>query len=674
MSATTLDTIPSIDLTKAGATRSLPVQIIQRRGQPDRPVPVSRTPKAGYPQPTSIGSDPAARRNYDIDEIIFADWSGGMGEDTYPPQTAPTSFQWSQCETRYHGLLACRPLPTLLGSGVAALATAGVRVIELGYANARLFAYAPSTKGYRLNGSTWTVVQDSGAADITGIRSHALGLAGIFIANGTNVYRSVDAATWETLAKVGLTNPSLLAIFDEKLWCLDPTSVSTPTRTLESLYSSSNASSVAYGSVTWTAGNTFIHNAKEQAVKLFTWKDPNDSGRDTLWCLTTWRLLYYDYYAQTPAWVTWFQAKRSGGALAATDCHVWGRNGNLYVAWGQDTDQLWEFTGSTIDNPDPNARGGMPLGTRVGPVRLVGNGHHLVAFGYPSSRDATSTGATLAMSDAKTFHHLLDDSTKSVLGGGVGASLCWTVLLSAGTGQVYEQPLPDESSIPQHAYGRTYDSAALTHKSAWIHGGFRNVWKNLRYVEVDCIKDNGDPGLNTGATVVVKVYNRKDHSTTTLATLTDASTFPAVCTTTGGIDFKECQIWLALTRGTATSATPLIRAVKVGYRPRPKQRYSYAVRVDLRDEAPAFQTADGLFKGYSASSLRTWLDELNDNDDSGLPDALVTFAYGGEGYSTHPRRRSITDCEVLVTAQEDPEGGDGVYLVQCNDVSAPSSG
>lgn len=679
MSATTLDTIPFIDVTKSGVTRSLPVQIIQRAGQPDRAVPLSRTPKTGYPQPTSIGSDPAARRNYDIDEIIFADWSGGMGEDIYPPQTAPTSFQWSQCETRYHGVLACRPLATQLGSTITGLGTVSSNaVIHYVQSTPLIYVHQAGKKAYAYSGGAWSAAQDGAAADITGLMDVTPIPTGIIAVNGTLVYRDVagGAPPWEATAVTGLTSPQLAEWFDEKAWVLDRTNPGTPNRYVYTLYSSANFASVAAASVTWTANAAFtISNANSPVpLDLFIWKDPNDSGRDTLWCMRDDGLLYLDYYAQTPAWVFW--GRFGNPNPAAWRPLPWLRNGNLYAVAGQ-SDALTEWTGNTIDTIGPNARGGLPAGTKVMPTVLAQNSHHLFAFCINLTSDTNSLGGVLAMSEAKTFHHLYSRAT-ICRGGGVYGDTLYAAFLdsdSAPTGvNVYSLNVPDDSGIPQHASGRTYDSAALTHKSAWIHGGFRNVWKNLRYVEVDCIKDNGDPGLNAGATVAVQVYNRKDHSTTTLATLTDASTFPAVCTTTGGIDFKECQIWLVLTRGTATSATPLIRAVKVGYRPRPKQRYTYAVRLDLRDEAPAFGTPGGQFKGYSASSLRTWLDELNDSDDAGLPDALVTLAYGGEGWSTHPRRRSIADCEVLVTAQEDAEGGDGIYLVQFNDVSAPASG
>lgn len=742
MSAAALDTIPFISVQKGGVTRFLPVQLIQRRGQPDRPVPVSRNPKTGYPQPVSIGSDPAARRNYDIDEVIFADWSGGMGADTYPPQAAPTSFQWSQCETRYSGVLACRPLPTALAATTGLLGARGIRALETGLTNASPLCWAIATKCYRYTGSALTAVQ-SGGVDISTVQSVVRGMSGVFLANGTNVYRATDGIAYTAMALGAMTGPQKLAFFDEKVWCLDvvaSTGYSTAT-----VYSSADLMTAAGGGGTWTAGNLFRYQntgtLPEYPVKLLTWTDPNDSNRTTLWCLTTRRLLYYDYYAQTPAWVTWFQARQTGGGYAFTDSEVWGRNQNLYAAWMQDF--LWEFTGRTIDNPAPNALGGLPQGTQLRPHILGSNGHHLFAFGTYSDSDFTSFGATVAMTEAKAFHHILNGQF-IVVGGGVGEGKVWT-LAESSTVTLYEQTVPDDSAIPQHAAGRTYDSATLFHKSAWLHCGFRNVWKNLRYLELDCIADSGDPGLNTGATVLVQVRTRHrsavdqlngliNGSTTsvvvdtgatfaagdlilvdgelmyvtgkatntltvtrgwaslpstatshndntpvyvvgkTLGTLTDASTFPAVATLTGGIDFKECQIWLALTRGTATSATPLIRAVKVGYRPRPKQRFTCGVSVDVRDNAPAFAAPDGLWRGYSASSYRVWLDELGDNDDSGLPDALVTLAYGGEGNTLHPRYRSIPDCEVLVSAQEDPEHGDGLYLVQFNDVSPPASG
>jgi hypothetical protein len=325
--------------------------------------------------------------------------------------------------------------------------------------------------------------------------------------------------------------------------------------------------------------------------------------------------------------------------------------------------------GATIERASWNRRHGLPDGTRLSPYSLAANENGLYVFCGPHPADGGSQGAALFMDDGQNFHPLYDATNRTVRGGGVGTDAIWVIVQDGTGGEARELANPDGLAVPPNVSGRTFDTAANVLVSPWLHMGLVNTNKRLLFFEIDCLKSDGTKGLNSGATVQVEYRGRGSASWTSAGTLTSAGVFPAVLAVAGGWSFKELQVRLTLTAG-SSSAPALVRALKIGYRPRPKVRHTYQVRVDLRDEAPAFATADGLFAGYSASKLRTLLDEFADNDDAGQEDTLVGLAYGGEGNLLHPRRRSIPQCELTVLAQEDATGGDGLYLLAFSDVSA----
>lgn len=687
MSATMLETVPSVEVTKDGTTYYFPIQTSADRNGALRAMPIVRTPKLAFPPPLVITGPTGGqfRRNYDIDEVVITDWSSGMGEETYPPNEEVRSYQYGQCDSRWPNVLVSRPLAVQLGSNTASMDLTTARVIELNYTNATLLWYAvdygpsasPNNNAYRYTGSAWTKIQHSGV-DIANVRSHAVGMSGVIIEGdtgggaGQRAYRSTDGVTWVRTASAG-AGSMVLCMFDSRVWVVGFLSSGLTKY-------STDFWTAAADSNTWTSGATVGLATGEYPNKLFVWTDPQGSGRPTLWLMTNCRLLSYDYYAATPSWQEFFmfQTPQEAAAYSPTymkggDAVVSPRDGNLYATvYGREW--IWEFTGSAVLRHSWNKRHGMTSGTRLTPYTLAANesGLYLFCGGHPG--DSASKGAALFMDDAKNFHPLYDQATNEVYGGGVGTHDLWVVTPSTTNGQVWHLENPDVLSVPPRVTGRTFDSADNITYSAWIHCNLKNVNKRLLYFEVDCLKADETKGLDSGATVKIAYRGRGSASWTTTTTITDASTFPNVIEVTGGWSFKEMQVRITLTRGSATSATPILRALKIGFRVRPKQRYTYAVPIDLRDDAPAFQTADGLYRGYTASKLRGILDELGDNDDSGADDTLVGLAYGGNGNSTHPRRRSVAQCEVLVQAQEGAQSGDGRYMLMFNDVSAPSSG
>lgn len=682
MSAYDEPSVPFIAVGDGSTTRWLPVQQRGGKGTVGPAVPIARTPKIAFSQPLVIASDGGTerRRNLDVSEIIFATWGDGMGEEEYAETETIASFQVSRCDTRFPRTLVCRPLATLLGSAITGLAGSGLRIIPTTYSGCRLLLHGLGTKLYAYNGSAWSAVQ-VGGVDITNITHVVRTLTGIYAAKTSGpVYRTTDGSTWEALAVAGMTLPQGLVGFDNKLFTLDygtPNGVATA-------FAHSNITAAA-ASTTWASTAAFYFpQGAELFGKLLIWRYPPDSGKPTIWALTNRRLQYLDYYAATPTWKEWadFSHLMNGGQ-ANLDAAVHPRTGNLYVIPGPRADYLVEYTGTTDDRLGPNMRGGLPVGRKVQPMVLQGNGRHLVMWGGTPADDLTSTGAVLAMTESRGWHHLYDHTTKTVLGGGMGTDYStgegriWVAVLNSGNCEVYELVNPDRGDLPRHTTSRTYDSAACVHTSAWTDMGIENVNKRVVHVELDCEKANGQPGLDTGATVKVEILGY-DGTTTNLGTVTASSTFPAVLPISGGLVGKKFKLQLTLTRGTATTATPIVKAAKLGFLRRPKRRYSYRAVVDLRDEAPAFKET-GQFNGYSADVLREWLLGLVDNDNGASDDPLVSLAYGGIGpdgaaYESGPTYVSVPQCELVVVPLESPEYGTGIYQCTFNDVSAPTSG
>lgn len=692
MSVAGVEQHPYVTVTKATVgARALPVQLVGPAANA-RPVGVSRTPKVTFPQPVALG-DSGARRNYDIDEFELSSWTEGMGEDTYPGHTPPASFAYGTLETRYPGVLTLRPQAVQLGAKFPLHPDHHASILELGATEARLVVAGYASAGQRLTAAgAWTPLLLGGTAQ--SLTQGLLAAPGMHVATGFTLYRSSDGVTWTQSAQGAMLHPTYLAQFDNRLWCLDVNPAAAPGAQVLQLYQSTDIGSLANpAAATWAAGAVLTLPAREFAVRLFVWVDPSDNDRPALWLLTERRLFFLDYYSQAPSWQEWFVARRAdtnGTVKGWATVHP--KNNGLYASFGgYDSRWVWEFIGPgrTVARYSPNAKGGYPFPVVIpapgpplpglvpqSPWGLWADNLGLYVFGGADETLGGTNEGLLVMADPGAFHSVWGASWR-VLAGGIGDRALWVAGLynQADTSStVWEISLDGQERLPQHALGRRYERpSGATLCSAWVHCGYKNVWKNLRYVEVDCVRQDGTPGLETGRLTVL--VRSRAGGLTNLGSLTSASSFPAVLTVPGGVNFKEAQVVLAVdaTVGPAVNA-PYVRAVKLGYRPRPKQRYTYAVRLDLRDDAPAFRAADGQFRGQTAASLRLFVDELSDNDDPGGPDPLVGLSYGGRGSSLAPLYRSIPDCEVLVTAQESPDGGDGLYLLQFNDVSAPGSG
>ncbi len=679
MSATGLATLPYLEITQAGTTRRVPTEVrLDKDGHPVGPVPVAAVAKLSFPQPLAIAGPTGGeyRRNYDIDEVIMNDWSRGLSVDKYPAGVAPSGANSGELDTRAPGYLT--PPRTVTDTGTSATTAVPKRYLNPGYTNATVLQWTKNTsdKAYRYaGGTTWTILQ-SGASDLYW-RDAGEGLGfvwavGVNAGGTTGVYRSADGIAWDTMAKGAMTLPRLVCCFDEKVCALDL--FNNPA----TLYISSDLPTAAAGAGTWATGNSFRVTGNETLERLFVWQYPPDRGQPTLWVLTSSRLLFYDYYAATPTWKEFFRFRSPFNTTAivaqSCDAYVWAVDGNLYTCSNYD-EHLTQFTGNAVTRLKLNRDGGLPSTQRLAPTILAGDRDFVYAFCSLSGTDAQAAGGVVAIAPGGAHHHVYRPTTvgHQVVGGYAGLDVLWVARYEGSSTSRTIQVENSDPTVAPHlrSTNASYDSASKTMTTGWLHCNLLNVNKRLLYFELDCLKMDGSPGLESGCTVQVEYQPRTSTSWTSAGTLTSASTFPAVMAISGGLAFKEARLRFTLQRGGTATSCPIVAAVKPGYRPQPVRRMQYTFRLDVRDNAPAFRGQEQQFNGQSASKLRAFLDGLCDNDPQ---DSFVSLAYGGEGNSLDPRYTTVSLAEVQVQAQHDPQKGDGLYLLLASDVSSPAAG
>src|SRR5207244_4596467 len=119
---------------------------------------------------------------------------------------------------------------------------------------------------------------------------------------------------------------------------------------------------------------------------------------------------------------------------------------------------------------------------------------------------------------------------------------------------------------PRQGASRRSDATnAVTHELAWFTGGVPLLSKIVLDVTTMCVYDNGvikdAPGLPTGASIRYD-YRLDGGGVVTLGTITDAQTaWPAVLPFSSPALYKKGKLYEVITRGTATSATPIRTAV-----------------------------------------------------------------------------------------------------------------
>jgi hypothetical protein len=294
----------------------------------------------------------------------------------------------------------------------------------------------------------------------------------------------------------------------------------------------------------------------------------------------------------------------------------------------------------------------------------------LVGFGQEKSGTANSGRAVALRGDGwHTLHRHLTAAAK-VRGGGWGNGLLLTIL---SDGSVYQLDLPDDLTPPQYASGRGYDSAVVTHELAWFTGGVPLLSKIVLDVTVMCVYDNGTikdaPGLPTGATIRYD-YRLDGGGVVTLGTITDAQTaWPAVLAFSSPALYKKGKLYEVITRGTATTATPIRTAVSWHWQRRERQKFDYTVRVDLN-----YRGGGREWLGRTAAQQRAELLALANPNTAAGQTGVTTFSYGGGPDGTGPNATTVAQARVEVAPVEDPVTGRGEMLVVLRDVTPDPSG
>lgn len=618
-------------------------------------VSVAQSPDEGFPPPLAIGP-PEQRTDLRTRQQILRDWRRGMGEDEYDETQGTMSFRYSQCDTRFRNVLVSRALWTRLGSATTVANTLGARIAYVGTGTAKWFQYGTTAtaKYYSTATSQWVATTLA-----NGSTFYTRGAGGLYLIHDslTSISYSTDAITWSAVsvaginALFGVVEVRGLAIHDAKLFTLAYNNAGG-----YALMQSANPTS---GAATWTQLGTLTLDPAEQIRQLFVWKFPAQPERGGLFCLTNHNIWWYDDTADAAsvtAWKLWHKwdlpYPTYFGYGHAT---VHGATGDLYVMPHIDQDKLWQFTGSTITPHGPNERGGLPRARQGSIVWSAANGQVLVAWvSAGNSIGVGGTGMVAVLNEQEGWHHVWDDlgTAQTVIGGGLGPTSAVIILDS---GIAIELPLPDSSELPQYATAaRSYDPSALNHDTAKMDLGSPGIRKVALYHEMNA-------KIPSGASVQV-LYRLDDSDQTgaftSLGTATTATAMPWRAGFPANTTFRQAELRYTLTRGTATSATPIVTAGILHTTLLPPARFNTAFSITLRPERYGMTQTEA---GYGLTGLRDWL--------------LATHGQIVSYTVSHPGEAlTLARGQMVVSPTLDPVTALGRVTVQVRDLTTPSSG
>lgn len=663
---------PRVTITRAldGTSRTLPLEEVDGNY-----LDIAQSPDEGFPPPLAIGS-PEQRTDLRTRQHISRDWRRGMGEDEYDETQGATSFRRSRADTRFKNVLVCRPLPVRLGGSTTLdTITPGTQIVtRVAYvgSTARWFAYSNDLNPYyfRESDDTWVSLDASFGG---GTLVFHQGSGGMFYVHGvySDLSHSTNGATWTAVdiaditAAIGIHQFFGVTTHDSKVFLLARDNTYDTTHVL---FQSTDAHT-APASANWTQLGTVVLGAGELPTGLFTWKFPPQPERGGVFMQTTRRLFWYDDTADaasTTAWKEWhdFRVVLQDTAFRAFPFALtWPRTLDLYVFPASSQDSLYQFTGSSVATHGPNKRGGLPPTEQHTFGWAQANSHSLVAWLRGSTQVGSgNTGLVAALNESEGWHHVFaPDATsvsgfpasQSIIGGGLGPDSVLTVL---SNGQVWEQAFFDSASLPQYATtARSYDPTPLIHDTAKMDIGSPTIPKAALYHEMNA-------KIPDGASVAV-AYRLDDSDQTgawtTLGTATSATAMPWRVGFANGTTFRQAELRYTLTRGTATSATPIVYSGILHATLLPPARFNTVFRVDLRAEK--FRNGDRTIDGYGLEELRTWV--------RGCHGQIVAFEV------THPGGvLAVTRGQAAVTPTEHPLDGLGRYTFQIRDLTTPSSG
>lgn len=629
------------------------------------PAPIDVAPQVAFPDAIILG-DSSRRSDQRVASVIQSDWTGGIGTMDYIESQGVDTVRDSFVDTRFPGMLVSSRRETWSFSVLTGAPLSPGQHIEF-FTSSPTTVYLAWAKG----------VAPSRYDRTTGL----WGSAGTFLPNGfawfnnravfsttTGIFTSPDGSTW-TQAPGMATNCTGVTHHDNKLWTIRASD--------NGLVGTSDVTAA-----TWTVYITLQLQAGEIVMQLFDWR--NARGARALYVLTNQRIIGYD--DDDREFSTFFDCtdllSASPNALPAAS--VWSNNDDLYVTFFDPnntslTDTVIHFNGSVVEVLSPNKRGGLLPADQFSLLFLRGSENFLYAFAGRRAKNVTGGGRILAMNAQQGWHTMaVGTDANPIVGGGYAAGMLIIVrkdgtVTGLETGDGLGTPLTVGSTVD-------YATVPLTVESAYLDGGTPGIAKRLLWVRVNClVRDNSlgsQFGLPVGATV--KVEYRIDNGPWTALTavkvngvvspltngvLDSGVAFPAMLPLGNELGVS-CTRWawrLSLTAATGGAGSPIVSEVSWHYIRQPEVRYSYRVRVDLRDEQWGGEALPQ-FGGKTAAQLRQTLLSWPGK-------GLTTFSYGRGAAAVN-----LSAVDVVVRPVESAWEGLGLYDVVVRDLSTPNSG
>jgi hypothetical protein len=643
--------------------------------------PVQPRGQVPYPTPIQQGDPTQVTNNLVAAETVTTQ-VGGMGADSYTEsggETPLTAHTVSDAMTLY-GPVTCRHLPTQLGTLPGSPLTGRWHAEYVGLTNCLWLAWQwGAGHVYRWTGAAWVDITTTYPAMQCGGTLTRMGGAlvlgcGSLVAGTESVQYSSDGIAWFTSGNLAsYVIGRGVAAHNGLLYAL--ASFGQPPNWL-SVVASTSYQNFAAARVIGVAQQGTIDYQAHHGVELREWRDGD--GNRALWVVTNQALYLLDDTTGT------FQRVRDirnyGGSSTTLTPHlcVWESDDNAYLTLYDPSgdggrDQVIQFTGGSRLNVGPTRPGryGLRDADKFRFSHLVGGADgFLVGFGQERSGTANTGRAVALRGDG--WHTTYRDLTAvgKVRGGGWGGGLLATIL---SDGRVFQTDLADDLTPPQYASGRSYDAAAVTHELAWFTGGVPLLSKIVLDVTTMCVYDNGTikdaPGLPTGATLEYQ-YRLDGGGVVSLGTITSAQTaWPAVLAFSSPALYKKGKLYEVLTRGAATTATPIRTAVSWHWQRRERQKFDYTVRVDLN-----YRGGGREWLGRTAAQQRAELLALANPNTAAGQTGVTTFSYGGGPDGTGPNATTVAQARVEVAPVEDPVTGRGEMLVVLRDVTPDPSG
>lgn len=613
-------------------------------------------------------------------QLLLSDQREGMGLQAYNEQEGLGKFRVSGWDSRFQGLLAFPPLPTLLGSITNTGTLTGFlwRVEMLNGQPATLPLFNGGVQGFasRYNGAgTW--VQIGGAVFLNNITGYAQFRNWYIItagSAGTGVLAySTDGTTWTAGAAGTLAWGA--AVHDNKLWTLHWQAAG-----LWKLRAQSDPSTVTKVD----SDDTLALHPSEIPTQLIAWQF---GGFPALYVLTNERLLRYDDRTLTFHTYDDFSGRVSRGYISALPQGAVGADGNLYVTfWSNYSsdrgDSVWQYSGNSNGEVGPNRQGGIPAANTFTFTHLAPMLHW--TLGWTTQRAGTTNpGRLVAMSPQLGWGTLYEATNPAaqLIGGGYDGN--GTAYLVLSNGNVFTLPVPDVADLPQNASGRTYrQNITFTHRYGITDLGLPNVPKLILGLEIHARTTAGvRNALDGNVTVTPKYALDGATSFTSLAGLTSANVFPNRLPLNGGLGVRCYDIEVALDGATVNiNNTALVEAVIVYYLPlfQVREEWEVSVVTDPTHEAARGRYGENepwQYYGQAPEDLRKHLrDNAGASALNNYRAQVVAVSFGGGALENDSTLMSVTAAEFRIQSDEDPILGRGVMTLAITNRTLAASG